>query len=134
VKFLLDQDVYSVTARLLSNLGHDVVRVAELGLAQADDEDLLRTAQEQGRLFITRDRDFGSLVFVKELGAGVLYLRTFAFAQNAVHNELERVLNTYSQEELMNAFVVVEADGHRFRRLLARQIRSLCNSPTTRDS
>jgi predicted nuclease of predicted toxin-antitoxin system len=117
VKFLLDQDVYAVTARFLSGLGHDVVRAAQIGLAQADDEDLLRTAQQQGRLFVTRDRDFGSLVFVKGLGAGVLYLRTFAFAQKAVHNQLERVLNTYSQHELANAFVVVEADGHRFRRL-----------------
>ncbi len=117
MKFLLDQDVYAVTARFLRGLGHDVVPVAQIGLAQADDEDLLRTAQEQGRLFVTRDRDFGSLVFVKALGGGVLYLRIFPSTQNAVHNELERVLNTYPEDELIKGFVVVEPGGHRFRKL-----------------
>lgn len=118
MKFLLDQDVYVVTAGFLRDLGHDVVPVAQIGLSQADDEDLLKVAQEQGRIFVTRDRDYGSLVFVKAVGAGVLYLRMLPATQNSVHKELERVLKTYSEEELMKAFVVVEPDGHRFRRLL----------------
>lgn len=117
MKFLLDQDVYAVTARFFRDLGHDVVAVAQLGLSQADDEDLLKTAQEQRRIFVTRDRDFGSLVFVKALGAGVLYLRILPPTQNAVHNELERVLGMYPEDELMKGFVVIEPDGHKFRRL-----------------
>ena len=117
MKFLLDQDVYAITARFLSSLGHDVVPVAQIGLFQADDEDLLKTAHEQGRIFVTRDRDFGSLVFVKALGVGVLYLRLLPSTQNSVHAELEKVLKTYSEAELMKAFVVVEPDGHRFRKL-----------------
>lgn len=87
MKFLLDQDVYVVTAHFLSGLGHEVVPVSQIGLSQADDEDLLKTAGEQDRLFVTRDRDFGSLVFVKALGAGVLYLRMLPSTQNAVHNK-----------------------------------------------
>jgi len=83
MKFLLDQDVYAVTGRFISRLGHDVVPVAQIGLSQADDEDLLKTAQEQGRILVTRDRDFGSLVFVKALGTGVLYLRILPSTQNA---------------------------------------------------
>ena len=91
--------------------------VAHIGLAQADDEELLETAQAQGRIFVTRDRDFGRLVFVKALGAGVLYLRILPSTQNAVHNELERVLKLYPEAELMKVFVVVEPNGHRLRRL-----------------
>jgi len=41
--------------------------------------------------------------------------------QKSVHNELARVLRFYSDEELKRAFVVIEADGHRFRRLPSRQ-------------
>ncbi len=41
----------------------------------------------------------------------------------SIHNELERVLKTYSEEELMKAFVVIEPDGHRFRRLWLRKPR-----------
>ncbi len=44
MKFLLDQDVYAVTLRFLSGLGHDVVPVAQIGLSRADDSDLLREA------------------------------------------------------------------------------------------
>jgi len=117
MKFLLDQDVYATTLRFLSDLGHDVVPVAQIGLAQADDEELLRLAQAQGRIFVTRDRDFGSLVFVKVIETGVLYLRLLPSTQSAVHRELERVLRAYSENELLSSFVVIEADGHRIRRL-----------------
>ncbi len=117
MRFLLDQDVYAVTARLLETLGHDVFRVGQLGLAQAEDEVLLRTAQEQDRLFVTRDKDFGRLVFAQASGGGVLYLRILPSTQNAVHNELAKVLTVYPEEELRTAFVVVEPDGHRIRRL-----------------
>ena len=117
MKFLIDQDVYAITVRFLRNLGHDVVPVAELGLSQTDDEELLRLAQEQGRIFVTRDRDFGSLVFVKGIGSGVLYLRMLPSTQNAVHSEIEQVLKTYFEEELMRSFVVIEVGGHRIRRL-----------------
>ena len=73
MKFLLDQDVYAVTARFLVVSGHDVVLASEIGMSAASDEELLKKAQEQERIFITRDRDFGHLVFVKSFGAGVLY-------------------------------------------------------------
>lgn len=64
MKFLTDQDVYAATSRFLSGLGRDVATVAALGRAQAADADLLRVAQSEGRVFVTRDRDYGNLVFV----------------------------------------------------------------------
>ena len=117
MKLLLDQDVYEATARLLDKLGHDVVRAAQLGLAQADDTDLLKVAHETGRVFVTRDRDFGSLVFVQNQGTGVVYLRLSPSNQDAVHEELARVLQSYSESELRRGFIVVEPGRHRFRRL-----------------
>lgn len=113
MRFLLDQD--AATARFLAGLGYDVVQVAAMGLSQANDEQLLAVAQKQGRVFVTRDRDFGTLVFVKALGSGVLYLRILPSTLSSVHNELSRVLQTYSEEQLKKAFVVVEPDRHRFR-------------------
>jgi predicted nuclease of predicted toxin-antitoxin system len=98
VKFLLDQDVYASTARFLAGLGHDVVSAAQIGLSQANDEDLLMISEEQRRILVTRDRDFGALVFVNLLGSGVLYLRMLPSTQKAVHKELERVLTLYPEE------------------------------------
>lgn len=117
MKFLLDQDVYAITARFLDSLGHDIILVAQIGLSQAEDSELLREAQEQDRIFVTRDRDFGGLVFVGGLGGGVIYLRMLPSTQNAVHDELERVLNSYPEVELKRAFVVIEPGRHRFRKL-----------------
>jgi len=116
MRCLLDQDVYALTVRFLANGGHDVVLVSEIGLSQASDEEILRTAQEQSRVLVTRDRDYGNLVFVQSIGTGVIYLRILPTTMNATHNELARVLQTYSQEELVGAFVVVEPGGHRFRK------------------
>ncbi len=70
--------------------GHDVVRVAQLGMAQAADEENLQKAQELNRILVTRDRDYGNLVFVKSIRSGVLYLRIFPSNINQVHEELER--------------------------------------------
>jgi predicted nuclease of predicted toxin-antitoxin system len=74
VKFLLDQDVYGLTARLLHQLGHEVATPAELGLSRAADSELLARAAQESRLFVTRDKDFGALVFVERLGKGVIFL------------------------------------------------------------
>jgi hypothetical protein len=46
MKFLLDQDVYAVTARFLVGMAHDVVTASEIGMSEADDEELLKKAQE----------------------------------------------------------------------------------------
>ena len=121
MKFLTDQDVYAVTVRFLSGLGQDVVTAADLGLAQADDAELLRVAQDEGRIFVTRDRDFGGLVFVQGGGTGVIYLRMLPSTQNAVHAELKRVLTLYNEQQLQGSFVVIEPARHRIRRLAAGQ-------------
>ena len=117
MRFLLDQDVYASTKNFLMNLGHDVLPVAHLGLAKADDSALLKKAEEEGRIFVTRDRDFGSLVFVSGFKIGLLYLRMLPSTLNTVHEELKRVLDSYSQDELKKAFVVLEPGRHRFRKL-----------------
>lgn len=116
MKFLLDQDVYAVTGGFLADAGHDVVLVAEIGLSQARDEEILKTAQEQNRIVVTRDRDYGNLVFVRSLGTGVIYLRILPSTVNVVHSEFTRVLQSYSEAELAGAFVVIEPEGHRLRK------------------
>ena len=117
MRLLLDQDVYEVTARFLISLGIDVVRVSDIGMATATDEENLNKAIELGRIFVTRDRDYGNLVFIKEIKSGVLYLRVLPSTVEDVHTELERILKTYSEEQLRSAFVAVEAGRHRFRKI-----------------
>jgi len=95
MKLLLDQDVYESTARFLIDLEQDVLRVSELGMATASDEENLLKAQELKRIFVTRDRDYGNLVFIQQIKSGVLYLRVLPSNIEAVHTEPERILTTY---------------------------------------
>ncbi|MBI2433405.1 MAG: DUF5615 family PIN-like protein [Candidatus Hydrogenedentes bacterium] len=117
MRFLLDQNVYALTVTLLSQWGHDIVLAKEIGLAEAADPELLASANANGRILVTRDRDFGQLVFNQKLKGGVIYLRIPSCTENSVHDELRKVLLLYHEAELEKAFVVVEPGGHRFRRI-----------------
>lgn len=118
MRLLIDQDVYRVTVDQLKEWGHDVVTAKELGMQQAADEDLLKKAKETDRLLITRDKDFGTLIFLKEaLSVGVIFLRITPTTVEKVHRQLHRLFGEHSEEELKHLFCVVEANRHRTRRL-----------------
>jgi predicted nuclease of predicted toxin-antitoxin system len=117
MKFLLDQDVYALTEHFLRRQGYDIVTASQLDLSCAKDSELLKTANEQGRIFVTRDRDYGNLVFVHGAGSGVIYLRMLPSRMNDVHAELVKVLETYGETELVKSFVVAEQNRHRIRRI-----------------
>ena len=68
-----------------------------------------------GPVFVTGDRDLG-LVFMHALDAGVFYLRMLPSTIRATHEELERVLDLYCEDELRGSFVVIEPGRHRMRR------------------
>jgi len=117
MKFLTDQDVYALTVSFLRNLDHDVITAAEIGMSRATDSALLVRATSEKRIFLTRDKDFGGLVFVARSGKGVVLLRITPATLNTTHTELENVLGKYKESELLVAFVVVEPGQHRFRKL-----------------
>ncbi len=117
MKFLLDEDVYYATYRFLVDSGFDVVTAKEIGCAMASDTELLEKAGAQGRIFVTRDRDYGNLVFIRKIKTGVVYLRMPPSAIQEVHAEFERVLAQYSEKEVTTAFIVIEPGRHRFRRI-----------------
>ena len=67
MKFLLDVCAASRSMHaLLAGLGHDVLSARETA-PRASDEALLALANEEGRVLITEDKDFGELVFVHRL-------------------------------------------------------------------
>jgi predicted nuclease of predicted toxin-antitoxin system len=117
VTLLADHDVWAGTIELLTSEGHDVTTASDLDLERAPDRVLLQKATARNRLLLTRDRDFGRLVFARGKPAGVLYLRITPSTQEIVHKELLRVLKNHSHDELRSAFTVVEPGQHRMRHL-----------------
>lgn len=65
MRFLLDVCASSrALHEALTDLGHDV-RVARGALDLESDGTLLALAHEEGRILVTKDKDFGRLVFVQ---------------------------------------------------------------------
>jgi predicted nuclease of predicted toxin-antitoxin system len=117
MKILADHDVWAVTLNVLADAGHDVVTASDLGLAQATDTKVLAQAVEDRRILITRDRDFGRLVFADERSGGIVYLRIQPSTENAVHRELLNVLAKHSTTEILQSFIVIEPGQYRIRDL-----------------
>lgn len=116
MKLLTDQDVYKITIDFLRKHGHDVVTAKELGLHKATDKELLEKARSTSRLLITRDKDFGMLVFLKkEWNPGVIFLRVTPLSISEVHNELRKILEMHAEGDLRKAFSVVEPHRYRIR-------------------
>ena len=118
MKFLIDQDVYQVTIDKLIDWGHDVIRAADLGMQRASDEELLIKARELERIIVTRDKDFGTLTFLREeLSAGIILLRVDPNTVEEIHKAINRLLIEHSEDELRKLFCVIEPHRYRIRRL-----------------
>jgi predicted nuclease of predicted toxin-antitoxin system len=116
--FLADQDIWKVTLHLLRGWGHDVLQASEIEMARASDEALLKRASKDKRIFITRDKGFGYLVFLGDFKSpGVILLRMTTESANQVHAELRRLLEEHTEQELRVYFTTVEPRRHRIRRI-----------------
>ena len=118
MRFLLDQDIYHLTMQFLIKEHHDVISAKQLGLERAPDILLLRKAKEMERIFVTRDKDFGTLIFFEEeVAGGVIFLRGKPKEIELVHDELAVVLQKHTETEMNDCFCVVEPGRHRLRKL-----------------
>ena len=118
MRLLADQDIYQTIVTQLREWGHDVMTAKELGMQRASDESLLRKAKETNRIFITRDKDFGALVFLEEASStGVILLRVTPITIESVYQELHQLFYKHTETELRNFFCVVEPYRYRIRRL-----------------
>ena len=74
MRWLADECVDAPLVTRLRGAGHDVSYIAEIA-SRATDTEALRLAQDEGRLFLTEDKDFGEFVFrFKRAVPGVVLL------------------------------------------------------------
>ena len=62
MRFLVDQNLSPRLAAVLGEHGHDAVHTSELGLAVAPDAAVMERARTDGRMLISADSDFGTML------------------------------------------------------------------------
>ena len=94
----------------LRNKGIDIVPIKEL-MSGSSDETVLETANEQGRILITFDSDFGQLIFRQKLEArGVILLK---FAPKSTQQVVDVTLNVLkTQAKIEGNFFIATAQIH----------------------
>ncbi|MBW1815985.1 MAG: DUF5615 family PIN-like protein [Deltaproteobacteria bacterium] len=66
MKFVVDNALSPMLAHALKHAGYDTVHVKDVGLASASDEEIFEFAVSQGRIIISADTDFGTLLALRE--------------------------------------------------------------------
>lgn len=62
MQLLLDQGLPRTAAELLSNAGVDTLHVGDIGMATAEDSQILNYAESERRIVVTLDSDFHTLL------------------------------------------------------------------------
>jgi len=108
MRFLVDECTGPAVARWLIEQHHDVISVFD-EIRGEDDEEVIRIANEENRILITNDKDFGELVFRKKnQHKGVILLRLEDERGANKIAVLKKVLEKYENSLPGHFFVVTE--------------------------
>jgi len=116
MRFLLDESADYPLAAFLKQLGHDVTAIAHDYPHALSDPQVLAIAEQEQRILITNDRDFGELIFRRQLPhAGVLLFRLGQEDLQTKQAWLLHVLNHHRHH--LKEFIVVTDQKIRVRRV-----------------
>jgi predicted nuclease of predicted toxin-antitoxin system len=112
---LLDQMLDEDVAQALRDLGHDVVRVSEVGLARADDEAVLGRAVREARVLLTLDEHFGDwTVLPLSHHPGVIRIKAKPATTRNVLAVLLPFLERTASRDFRNQLVILRRTGARW--------------------
>ena len=115
MKFLTDENIGFKVINPLRKLGFDIKSILESDKG-VDDAIVLSIANEEDRILITTDKDFGELVYIKKLiHSGVILLRLKNDSSINKLKVLESLFNT-RLKDLEKAFTVVTENKVRIRK------------------
>lgn len=119
MRLLLDNNLSPRLAELLTVEGWDVAHVGALGLRAAADKIVLRAAQDDHRVLVSADTDFGALLAAShEPGPSVVLVRRVVGRRvEELAGILIANLPQVEEELRLGSIVVIGDDSLRIRRL-----------------
>lgn len=113
MRFLIDECAGKRLANLLEKEGHDVLFAGD-AMFSASDEEIIKKCEEDDRILVTDDKDFGELVF--RLGRpikGVILLRIITIPEV----RLEAILRLLKNYDVKNKFIVLQENAVRIKKI-----------------
>ena len=90
----------------MSKQGYDIKWVPDYN-CEMPDEGLLQLANEEKRIFITNDKDFGDLIFLqKKLSVGTILFRVKGQKTEEKIKLMKKILMGY-RDKLLNHYIVI---------------------------
>ena len=118
MKLLLDQGTPRSAFALLRHAGFDALHTGELGMSQADDEEILQRAAAEGRIVVTLDADFHAhLARSAARKPSVVRIRIEGLRAAEFTELLQQVLERCGDDLENGAMVSVQENRIRVRRL-----------------
>jgi predicted nuclease of predicted toxin-antitoxin system len=116
VRWLADECVDASVVARLRRAGHDVLYMAEIAPAESDSAVIAR-AQQDKRLLLTEDKDFGELVIRRGYAVpGLVLLRIDTSMSAGKADRLDAAINRFGND-LFDRYMIVEEARFRSRPL-----------------
>ncbi|MFA6472096.1 MAG: DUF5615 family PIN-like protein [Candidatus Latescibacterota bacterium] len=118
MKLLLDQGLPRSAAALLRETGIDTVHVGEIGYSTASDSAVLQKARDEGRIVVTLDADFHTLLALSgTTSPSVIRIRMEGLRGKEAAGLIRAVLMQCGDDLNHGALVTVQPQRTRIRRL-----------------
>ncbi len=115
MRFLIDNALSPALAAALSNSGHDALHVRDVGLRNADDEDILLFAATEARIVVSADTDFSALLALYEQRLPSLILFRRGSPRAPIHQAALLLANLPQLEADLQRGAVVSIHAGRLR-------------------